>query len=183
MLGRSHALGLAGLWLTAAAACATGGNLGDDTEDAAPDAFHPGGDAASEADATSKLDAATTDAADAHDAQAPDAPADAPADSNDASALDTGVADASACVASLETIATSDAGACRCNPQNASDIPYCQQYVACYATNDCNPHDNSNGQCGYQDGVCGVNTLGHGTAPQSAAIASFDCACGADASL
>jgi hypothetical protein len=171
MLRRSYVLGLAALWITAGA-CATGGNTDD--VDAAPDVVHPS-DAAT--DTTSKPDAATNDASDAK------AAADAPADSNDASPLDTGVADASACVTSLDVIAMSDAGACRCNPQNASDIPYCQLYVACYATNHCNPHDNGNGQCGYLNGVCGVNTLGHGTAPQSAAITAFDCACGADAGL
>jgi hypothetical protein len=57
--------------------------------------------------------------------------------------------------------------------QNASDKPKCEQYLACYATNDCGPAD----QCATNDGVCGVNTIGGGNAPKSAADATFMCAC------
>ena len=43
----------------------------------------------------------------------------------------------------------------------------------CYEANNCNPHT----ACGSMDSVCGVNTLGGGNAPQTAAIATYDCAC------
>ncbi len=60
-----------------------------------------------------------------------------------------------------------------CMTQNASDKPVCQTYVRCFLTNDCNP----NTACGSNDGVCGVNKIGGGEAPYSAAVATYDCAC------
>jgi hypothetical protein len=56
---------------------------------------------------------------------------------------------------------------------NPSDVPKCEQYLMCYSTNNCNP----NNACGSQDAVCGVNTIGGGTAPQMAAVATYNCAC------
>jgi hypothetical protein len=46
-------------------------------------------------------------------------------------------------------------------------------YIPCYIANNCDPST----ACGQNDGVCGVNTLGGGSAPQTAAIATFKCAC------
>jgi hypothetical protein len=54
-----------------------------------------------------------------------------------------------------------------------SDMPICEMYLTCYANNNCNPAD----ACGSNDGVCGVNTVGGGSAPQSAAVATYNCAC------
>jgi hypothetical protein len=45
-------------------------------------------------------------------------------------------------------------------------------YLPCYEANNCNPSDS----CGSNDGVCGVNKLGGGTAPVSAAQATYTCA-------
>lgn len=67
-----------------------------------------------------------------------------------------------------------DTGTCAvCATQNSSDVPKCMQYLSCYETNGCNPHT----ACGSMDSVCGVNTIGGGNAPQTAAIATYDCAC------
>jgi hypothetical protein len=67
-----------------------------------------------------------------------------------------------------------DTGTCPvCATQNAGDVTKCMQYLTCYETNGCNPHTS----CGAMDAVCGVNTIGGGNAPQTAAIATFDCAC------
>lgn len=60
-----------------------------------------------------------------------------------------------------------------CETMNAGDKPVCETYIACYIANGCNPADS----CGQMDGVCGVNTLGGGSAPQSAAVATYNCAC------
>jgi hypothetical protein len=57
---------------------------------------------------------------------------------------------------------------------NASDMPACEKYLTCYETNDCNPADT----CGSDpDAVCGVNTVGGGEAPHTAAVATYTCAC------
>ena len=56
---------------------------------------------------------------------------------------------------------------------NQSEAPNCQRYVQCYQQFWCLP-----GQpCREPDGTCGVNTLGGGTEPQTAAEAVWDCAC------
>ncbi len=56
---------------------------------------------------------------------------------------------------------------------NASDQPKCQEYLMCFATNNCNPSD----PCGQNNGVCGVNTIGGGNAPYDAAVQTYKCAC------
>jgi hypothetical protein len=56
---------------------------------------------------------------------------------------------------------------------NMNDMPKCEQYLACYLANDCDPAD----PCGMLSGVCGVNTIGGGNAPEAAAVATFNCAC------
>jgi hypothetical protein len=60
-----------------------------------------------------------------------------------------------------------------CMTQNASDQPICQKYLACFAMNACDP----NTSCGSNTGVCGVNTIGGGEAPYTAAVATYACAC------
>jgi hypothetical protein len=46
-------------------------------------------------------------------------------------------------------------------------------YLPCYEANNCNPNDS----CATNpDGVCGVNTLGGGNAPQTAANNTYACA-------
>lgn len=60
-----------------------------------------------------------------------------------------------------------------CKTQNASDMPACEKYIACYLANNCNPAD----ACGQMDGVCGGNTIGGGSAPVTAAQATYTCAC------
>ena len=60
-----------------------------------------------------------------------------------------------------------------CMTMNASDMPNCEKYIACYLANSCNPAD----ACGSNDGVCGVNTIGGGSAPETAAEATYACAC------
>ncbi len=162
MMARSHALGFAGLWITAAAACAV---ADDGAQDAAPNV-----DASP--DATKPVDAASGPDVSTNDAKAADAPVDAPADSHEASAPDTGVADGAvaACLPDPPPVNCPD-----CKTQNLSDHPVCELYLTCYRNNDCDP----NTSCGTNpSGVCGVNTIGGGSAPQSAAITTYDCACG-----
>lgn len=74
----------------------------------------------------------------------------------------------------------SDAGSCLekvpascpdCVTQNAGDAVVCRLYLQCFAT--CNPSQ----PCAAPDGVCGVNTLGGGTAPYMAAVTTYRCAC------
>jgi hypothetical protein len=60
-----------------------------------------------------------------------------------------------------------------CATQNASDKPVCERYIACFIANDCDPND----PCGENDGVCGVNTIGGGDAPLTAAVLTYNCAC------
>jgi hypothetical protein len=60
-----------------------------------------------------------------------------------------------------------------CVTQNMSDMPICKTYVMCFATNNCNP----NTACGTNGGVCGVNTIGGGEAPYTAAVTTYNCAC------
>ncbi len=49
-------------------------------------------------------------------------------------------------------------------------------YLPCYEKYDCNPADKGQGQCGNQDGVCGINKLGGGSAPQTLALGTYACA-------
>jgi hypothetical protein len=57
---------------------------------------------------------------------------------------------------------------------NASDMPICEMYIQCYINNSCNPTTS----CGSNpDGVCGVNKIGGGGAPETAAVATYMCAC------
>lgn len=65
---------------------------------------------------------------------------------------------------------------CGCADQvaNPGDVPRCEEYLACYLTEAC-PPDNL---CRGPDGVCGVNRIGGGAAPQAAADAVWQCACG-----
>jgi hypothetical protein len=56
---------------------------------------------------------------------------------------------------------------------NASDKPKCEEYLACFRDTPCDP----NTACGSNDGVCGLNTIGGGSAPYSAAVATYECAC------
>jgi hypothetical protein len=58
-----------------------------------------------------------------------------------------------------------------CVTQNAGDAVLCHQYLHCFAA--CDPSQ----PCGTADGVCGVNTLGGGTAPYAAAVTTYRCAC------
>ena len=57
--------------------------------------------------------------------------------------------------------------------QNASDMPICEKYIQCYIMNDCDPTT----ACGQNSGICGVNTVGGGNAPMSAAVTTYMCAC------
>jgi hypothetical protein len=120
-------------------------------------------DAAAEA---APADAAPADSAPDADATMPDAAAEAGTDAaNDAGVAD--AADAGGCLANIPA-------ACPiCQTQNASDQPTCEKYITCYETNNCNPAD----FCGNANQVCGVNTIGGGTAPQMAALATYMCAC------
>jgi hypothetical protein len=58
----------------------------------------------------------------------------------------------------------------QCSTQTQSDLKMCQNYLSCYVTNNCNPST-----CGGQDQVCGVNTLGGGTAPKQIADSAYSC--------
>ncbi len=60
-----------------------------------------------------------------------------------------------------------------CMTQNAGDMASCQKFITCYLTNSCNPSD----ACGQMDGICGVNKVGVGSSPQTAALATYACAC------
>ncbi|MGO9838015.1 MAG: hypothetical protein ACLP1X_27855 [Polyangiaceae bacterium] len=60
-----------------------------------------------------------------------------------------------------------------CVTQNPPDVPVCQRYLACFANNNCNP----NTACGTNSGICGVNTVGGGEAPYTAAVTTYNCAC------
>jgi len=60
-----------------------------------------------------------------------------------------------------------------CATANPSDKPICEQYLQCYNTNDCNP----NNACGEGTGTCGPSTIGGGSAPAAAALATYNCAC------
>jgi hypothetical protein len=60
-----------------------------------------------------------------------------------------------------------------CMTQNASDKPACEMYITCYMTNSCDPTT----ACGDNDGVCGVNKIGGGEAPEQAAMTTYMCAC------
>jgi hypothetical protein len=60
-----------------------------------------------------------------------------------------------------------------CATENPSDQPACEMYLMCFRTNQCNPAD----ACAQGNGVCGVNTLGGGSAPLLAATATYNCAC------
>jgi hypothetical protein len=75
--------------------------------------------------------------------------------------------DGSACLLAIPSSCPS------CMTQNASDQPACQMYIQCFIANDCDPSTD----CGSNDGVCGVNTIGGGEAPYTAAVATYDCAC------
>jgi hypothetical protein len=63
-----------------------------------------------------------------------------------------------------------------CTTMNASDMPACEKYLQCFANNGCNPNAPTP-PCAQMDGVCGVNTIGGGTAPQQAAVMTYSCAC------
>jgi hypothetical protein len=56
---------------------------------------------------------------------------------------------------------------------NPNEIAECQVYVDCFIDNACSP----TATCADNDGVCGVNTLGGGTAPFNHASWVFSCAC------
>jgi hypothetical protein len=58
-----------------------------------------------------------------------------------------------------------------CATQNPADAALCRKYLHCFST--CDPSQ----PCGDVDGVCGVNTLGGGTAPYAAAVTTYRCAC------
>jgi hypothetical protein len=77
------------------------------------------------------------------------------------------VADGISCLTSIP------AGCPDCKTQNSSDEPICQQYLQCFIKNDCNPST----ACGDNTGICGVNTVGGGEAPYTAAVATYNCAC------
>jgi hypothetical protein len=80
------------------------------------------------------------------------------------------VGDAASCLNNI-----SAACSCASMVQNASDAPYCEKYIKCFLANACNP--NNNNACAENSGVCGVNTIGGGEAPLTAAIATYNCAC------
>jgi hypothetical protein len=94
----------------------------------------------------------------------PPVDATSPSDAHDAKVA---VGDGGSCLANIP------ASCPDCQTQNASDKPVCEMYIQCYLTNDCNPSM----ACGQNSGICGVNTVGGGSAPQSAAIATYNCAC------
>jgi hypothetical protein len=75
--------------------------------------------------------------------------------------------DAGSCLASIPAACPD------CMTMNPTDKPTCEKYLSCYLTNVCTPTD----ACGLQNGACGVNTIGGGTAPQLAAIRTYNCAC------
>lgn len=81
-------------------------------------------------------------------------------------ASDTGAADAG-CLANIPSTCPD------CAVQNQTDLPVCEKYLTCYQTNNCNPSTS----CGSANSICGVNTIGGGTAPQGFAIATYNCAC------
>jgi hypothetical protein len=64
-----------------------------------------------------------------------------------------------------------------CMTENPSDQPACERSLTCFRVNQCNPAD----ACGQASGICGVNTLGGGSAPLLAATATYECACSASA--
>jgi hypothetical protein len=97
-------------------------------------------------------------------------------------ATEAGPIEASADVVIPLRDATPDGAACllaipsscpNCMTQNASDAPTCQLYLQCFIANGCDPST----ACGSNTGVCGVNTIGGGEAPYSAALATYSCAC------
>ncbi len=55
---------------------------------------------------------------------------------------------------------------------NMGDVATCQRYVACYETNNCNAADS----CSTNPDGCGVNKIGGGNLPQTAAEAVYTCA-------
>ncbi len=132
---------------------------------------------ASGPDLTSDLDGPGTRANyDSSGPSIPPEPADDSGDEDEASA----VVDAAPFDAVVETMVDA---ACHlpnipsscpnCMTQNASDMPTCQKYLACFIQNGCNP----SAACGSNDGTCGVNTIGGGEAPYTAAKMTYDCAC------
>jgi|HubBroStandDraft_2_1064218.scaffolds.fasta_scaffold191930_2 hypothetical protein len=64
-----------------------------------------------------------------------------------------------------------------CVTENPSDQPACETYLMCFRMNQCNPAD----PCAQGNGICGVNTIGGGSAPLAAATATYDCACSVSA--
>jgi hypothetical protein len=103
---------------------------------------------------------------------AADAPPDvAPVDARaEVGVVDAGpdvIVDGAACLGSIP------ASCPDCMTQNASDKPICEQYIQCFLAQGCDPHT----ACGSSTGVCGVNTIGGGAAPYTAAVATYDCAC------
>ena len=61
-----------------------------------------------------------------------------------------------------------------CSTQTQGDKLTCIQYLDCYVTNGCGPSSS----CAQNDGTCGVNKIGGGTAGKSIADTVYHCICG-----
>jgi hypothetical protein len=150
---------------------ASGGNgSGDDGASSPEDAtVGSSGSSSSGAGTSASSGSASSGSGSGSSGSASSSGSDASGTTNDGGAIDDvtiPLVDGAACLM--------DTGSCPvCATQNASDMPQCMQYLACYETSACNPHTS----CGAMDAVCGVNTIGGGNAPQTAAIATYDCAC------
>lgn len=59
-----------------------------------------------------------------------------------------------------------------CTSQTQSDRAACSLYLDCFAGNSCGPST-----CGGIDDICGVNTIGFGTAPRDIANQVYGCLC------
>jgi hypothetical protein len=108
------------------------------------------------------------------DATAPDTSAPDTGAEIDAMAADQGSGGGDADIDAAGCLDNIPASCPDCATMNASDAPKCQAYLMCYGANACNPKDTCSTD---NDGVCGLNKVGGGSAPQAAAIATYDCAC------
>ncbi len=61
-----------------------------------------------------------------------------------------------------------------CETPNENEVAKCQEYLSCFAENDCLPPDSCTMS---NDGICGVNTIGGGMSPHDAAVETAECAC------
>jgi hypothetical protein len=62
-----------------------------------------------------------------------------------------------------------------CDDGNQGDITKCHEYITCFETEGCDPADSC---ATSNDGICGVNNVGGGTAPRDQARNTWeDCGC------